>query len=62
MGFFRGLDTEAYDRTYGDRDLLVRMLSYFAPYGRQLAIASAAILIIGLGGAATPILVSEKSR
>jgi ATP-binding cassette subfamily B protein len=59
MGFLRGLDTEAYDRTYSDRELLRRMLGYFSPYRRELIIASFSILIIGLGGAATPILVSE---
>jgi ATP-binding cassette subfamily B protein len=59
MGFFTGLDTEAYDRTYSDRELLRRMLGYFSPYRRELIIASFSILIIGLGGAATPILVSE---
>jgi ATP-binding cassette subfamily B protein len=59
MGFFRGLDTEAYDRSYGDRELLGRMFHYFSPYRRQLIVASIAILIIGVGGAATPILVSE---
>ena len=32
MGFILdGLDTEAYDRSYRDRDLLVRLLSYFRP-------------------------------
>ena len=33
MGFILdGLETEAYDRNYSDRDLLRRLLSYFAPY------------------------------
>ncbi len=59
MGFFRGLDTEAYDRTYTDRELLHRMFTYFSNYRRELVIASLSILIIGLGGAATPIVVSE---
>jgi ATP-binding cassette subfamily B protein len=59
MGFFRGLDTEAYDRSYADRELLARMFRYFSPYWRQLVVASISILLIGLGGAATPILVSE---
>jgi ATP-binding cassette subfamily B protein len=59
MGFFRGLDTEAYDRTYGDRQLLIRMFSYFVAYSRQLIVSIIAILIVGTGSAATPILVSE---
>jgi ATP-binding cassette subfamily B protein len=59
MGFFRGLDTEAYDRAYSDRDLVRRMFIYFLPYRRELISASIAILIIGIGGAVTPIMVSE---
>jgi ATP-binding cassette subfamily B protein len=59
MGFFSGLDTEAYDRTYRDRDLLRRMLGYFTPYRRRLLIASFGIMIVATGGAATPILVSQ---
>jgi ATP-binding cassette subfamily B protein len=59
MGFFSGLDTEAYDRTYRDRDLLRRMAGYFTPYRRRLLIASFGVMIVALGGAATPILVSQ---
>lgn len=59
MGFFSGLDTEAYDRTYRDRDLLRRMVGYFTPYRRRLLIASFGIMIVATGGAATPILVSQ---
>jgi ATP-binding cassette subfamily B protein len=58
MGFFSGLGTEAYDRSYKDRELVRRMLGYFSHYRNQLVIASLAILAIGVGGAATPILVS----
>jgi ATP-binding cassette subfamily B protein len=58
MGFFTGLGTEAYDRSYSDRELVRRMLGYFSRYRNQLVIASLAILVIGVGGAATPILVS----
>ena len=59
MGFFSGLDTEAFDRTYRDRDLVRRMLAYFMPYRRRLIIASLGILIVAVGGAGTPILVSR---
>lgn len=58
MGFFTGLDTEAYDRSYKDRELVRRMIGYFSTYRRQLIIASLAILAIGVGGAVIPILVS----
>lgn len=58
MGFFSGLETEAFDRTYHDRDLLRRMFGYFLPYRRRLIIAILGILIVATGGAVTPILVS----
>ena len=33
MGFILdGLETEAYDRSYRDRDLLARILGYFRPH------------------------------
>ena len=60
MGFFRGLDAEAYDRTYRDRDLASRMLAYFKPYRRRLSIALLAILIIAASGALSPIFVSRS--
>ncbi len=41
MGFiFDGLDTESYDREYSDRDLLRRIVSYFRPFGRKMALAA----------------------
>ncbi|TFH36538.1 MAG: ABC transporter ATP-binding protein [Anaerolineales bacterium] len=60
MGFFRGLDAEAYDRTYRDRDLMLRMLVYFKPYQRRLSIAVLAIMVIAASGALSPIFVSRS--
>lgn len=60
MGFFRGLDAEAYDRTYRDRDLAQRMLVYFRPYRHRLLIAVLAILVIAAAGALSPIFVSRS--
>jgi ATP-binding cassette subfamily B protein len=59
MGFFEGLDAEAYDRTYRDRDLVRRMAGYFRPYARRLVGAALATLVISASGAATPILISR---
>jgi ATP-binding cassette subfamily B protein len=59
MGFFDGLDAEAYDRTYRDRDLVRRMAGYFRPHTRRLAIAGLATLVISAAGAATPLLVAR---
>jgi ATP-binding cassette subfamily B protein len=60
MGFFRGLDAEAYDRSYRDRDLVYRMLAYFKPYRQRLTIAVVAILVIAAAGALSPIFVSRS--
>ena len=60
MGFFRGLEAEAYDRSYRDRDLAGRMLAYFKPYWRPIAIASTAVLITALTGAVSPILIARS--
>lgn len=60
MGFFSGLNAEAYDRSYRDRDLAVRMLAYFRAHNRRIAFAIIAILLIAASSAATPILISRS--
>jgi ATP-binding cassette subfamily B protein len=60
MGFILdGLDTESYDRTYGDRELLRRLLGYFTPYGRQMIGIAAAITLNSVAGTGGPILISR---
>jgi ATP-binding cassette, subfamily B, bacterial len=59
MGFFSSLDTEGYDRQYTDRQLVMRMASYFRPYGRQLIVVFVLLVIIALAGAALPVIVSR---
>jgi ABC-type multidrug transport system fused ATPase/permease subunit len=60
MGFILdGLETEAYDRNYSDRELLRRLLSYFAPYRWQMILVAAAISLNSLAGALGPILISK---
>jgi ATP-binding cassette subfamily B protein len=59
MSFFAGLDAEAYDRTYRDRDLARRMALYFRPHARALLLSVAMILIISLAGALLPILTAR---
>jgi ATP-binding cassette subfamily B protein len=50
MSLFHGLDTEAYDREYSDRELLQRIASHFAPYrGRLIAVSLAIIFIAAIG-------------
>ncbi len=41
MGFILdGLDTESYDRSYSDRELVRRILSYFRPHARRMLIVA----------------------
>ncbi len=59
MGFFEGLDAEAYDRKYRDRDLIKRIFGYFKPQrGRMLVVAILTILI-ALSSATSVIVVSR---
>jgi ATP-binding cassette subfamily B protein len=60
MGFFSGLNAEAYDRTYRDRDLTMRMLEYFRSHNLRIAFAIVALLIIAASNAAMPILISRS--
>jgi ABC-type multidrug transport system fused ATPase/permease subunit len=60
MGFILdGLETEAYDRTYNDRDLLRRITSYFRPHRRQMAVVGVSITLFAVAGTGGPILISE---
>ena len=59
MGFFSGLDIEAYDRQYSDRELVRRILIYFQPHKRKLIIVACLLALIAGSSAALPILVSK---
>ena len=46
MGFILdGLDSESYDRQYSDRDLMRRIVSYFRPHGRRMAVIAVMITL-----------------
>jgi len=61
MGFIMdGLDAEAYDRTYTDRQLVRRILGYFRPQSRKMSIAIFGILATALLDTALPIVVSRS--
>lgn len=59
MSFFAGLDSEAYDRKYSDRQLITRMAVYFRPHARSLVIVVVLLLIIAISGAVSPVIVSR---
>ncbi|MEO3868777.1 ABC transporter ATP-binding protein [Nonomuraea sp. B12E4] len=59
MGFIMdGLDAEDYDRTYGDRDLLRRILSYFRPKLGTMFLVAGMIVLSSATQAALPLLIS----
>src|SRR5574340_856638 len=59
MGFFMdGLDAEAYDRQYTDRDLVRRVLGYFKPEAGRMALVAAAVALTTLAQTGVPIYIS----
>ncbi len=61
MGFIMdGLDAEAYDRTYSDRDLVGRILGYFRPHARVMFFVAGMIVLNALMDAALPILIASS--
>lgn len=59
MGFFGALNAEAYDRQYGDAQLVRRVAAYFTPYRRRLAAIGATLLATALLDAAWPLLIAR---
>ena len=59
MGFvLDGLEAEDYDRSYDDRDLLRRILAYFRPHGRAMAMVALVVVLATLVEAAAPFVIS----
>jgi ATP-binding cassette subfamily B protein len=59
MSIFYGLDSEAYDRTYSDRELISRIFSYFAPYRQRVLVVAFLIMAIAVAGAGQPFVVAR---
>ena len=60
MGFImEGLDSESYDRTYDDKALVRRILSYFRPQARGMIIVALLVVAASVMEAALPILISR---
>ncbi len=60
MGFILdGLDSEAYDRQYSDRELVRRVLAYFAPHRGRIALIAAALTLNSAAGSGGPILIAS---
>jgi len=58
MAYGWDLEAEEYDREFSDRALLKRILSYFGPYKRSMAIVIFFITISSLTSAFVPVLIS----
>lgn len=57
MGFFMdGLEAEEYDRTYANRELVRRILTYFGPHTRAMVFVSLMIMLNALMDALLPVL------
>ena len=60
MGFImEGLDAEAYDRTYTDRQLVARIRDYFRPAAKSIGLVTGMVILSSLLDAALPIIISE---
>ena len=57
MGWFMdGLDAEDYDRKYGDRELVTRILSYFRPERTRMIITTLMIVLNSVAMMLTPVV------
>ena len=60
MGFVMGvLDPESYDRQYKDSELLKRIIDYFRPHAKAMAIVAVVLALASAAGSAGPILISR---
>ena len=59
MGFILdGLETESYDRTYTDRDLVRRILGYFWPHRRRMVLVAVMLTLNSAASSGIPILIA----
>ena len=59
VAVMRGLDAEAYDRQYSDKELVLRILRYFRPYRRKIVIISICLFFIAVFGTAPPLIIAN---
>jgi ATP-binding cassette subfamily B protein len=60
MGFvLDGLDTEAYDRSYSDRELVKRIIGYFRPYARHMILVAIMLTLNSASRTGGPILIAN---
>jgi len=60
MGFILGgLDSESYDRTYSDRELIARIAGYFRAEWRRMAVVAVTITLNTAFNTARPLLITQ---
>lgn len=59
MGLFTGLDTEAYDRSYSDTELLRRIGNYFGAHRRRVLITVVFVTLVSLSAAGQTFIISR---
>ncbi len=60
MGFILGgLDSESYDRSYSDRELIRRIISYFRSEGKRMLLVAGMIFLNSAFNTARPILIAR---
>lgn len=59
MAFFSGLDNEAYDRSYSDRELVKRIWAYFKVHKKRLLGVFLLLMTMSVSTAAEPLLVAR---
>ncbi len=55
----RGLEAEAYDRQYADKDLVQRIVIYFRPHRRKTTIIMIAVAILAAASSALPLVIAN---
>ncbi|HVO44445.1 MAG TPA: ABC transporter ATP-binding protein [Aggregatilineales bacterium] len=61
MGFIMdGLDAEEYDRTYGDRQLVKRIVGYFQPQAALMVLVAFMIVLTSLVNTGVPVYISRS--
>ena len=59
MSIMGGLDAEAYDRAYGDAELVRRIAAYFRPHRPSVALVALMVALMSLAATITPVLISR---
>ena len=54
-----GLETESYDRTYADRDLIRRIVGYFAPHAKAMTAVALVLGFSSLSEAIAPVVIAR---